>query len=146
MHRTTYGMSQSFFSAAHGCFLSLLHSPRHQILPSEWSFLNWTWGALLQNLSVNNSKWNKSLKASWGQTRSPQSFCLTLKGLIKMHSSDCELTLYTKCFLYNWSIWFNGSLWSLSFFYAESHLEWRRITAGQRSVSAGHKSSFYLSQ
>lgn len=60
-----------------------------------------------------------------------------------MHSSDCELTLYTKCFLYDWSIWFNGSLRSLSLFYAESRLEQLRVIPGQRSVSAGHKPSFY---
>jgi len=33
-----------------------------------------------------------------------------LEDLIKMHSSGCELTLYTKCFLHDQSTCFNGSL------------------------------------
>lgn len=38
-----------------------------------------------------------------------------------MHSSSCKLTLYTKCFSYGCSTWFNASFQSLIFLYADSH-------------------------
>lgn len=62
---------------------------------------------------------NAALSLIWGSllhSKQPGSHYITvmfpsdLENLIKMHSSGCELTLYTKCFLHNQSTWFNGSI------------------------------------